>query len=494
MSPAATPEPESRSDTPVDIEKSPIADEKPAIPPRTPLTGFRKFMVMTLLCCAQFFDIVNASGAIIALPVLGKDLNFSPGATQWVVSAYTLTFASFLVSAGRLTDIYNPKLVFCIGFLTVGVFSVLSAVSVAPVMLLVFRAIQGLGAAMTLPSAIAMIVVAFPEPGEQGRALAIFGAFGALGNVVGVVLGGVLTARASWRWVFYLIAIVVIPFSVLSFLFLPEQTVNEENKGRTLDWPGIGALTGGLILFVYAISDANTVGWKKPQIIVTLVLSVLFFAAFFVIERIVKDPAVPPRTWTNKNFLPLFIYTWSVYWFVFGLQLQIVNVFQELFHWSPLSAALHCLPLGVAGGITAYLTGLVAPRVPRKILLVNGQVFMAVGAVLFALADRPEKYWSYMFPGMILAMIGLASAYVGVSIAIMADARKGEEGIVGAMLNTALQIGATIGLAVVTAVTLGVNKNQPLDAISQHKGYAASFWSLIGVNGITILIALVFVK
>lgn len=193
----------------VDIEKlkNTLQNDKIVPPPREPLKGFRKFVLMVLLCCAQFFDIVNASCATVALPTvsvpisdcllhdlnissmqIAKDLNFSPGAIQWVLSAYTLTFASFLVSAGRLTDIYNPKLIFCAGFLTVGIFSVLCAVSVAPVMLLVFRAIQGLGAALTLPSAIAMIVTNIPEPNEQAQALAIFGASGALGMVAGGIL------------------------------------------------------------------------------------------------------------------------------------------------------------------------------------------------------------------------------------------------------------------------------------------------------------------
>jgi len=119
---------------------------------------------------------------------------------------------------------------------------------------------------------------------------------------------------------------------------------------------------------------------------------------------------------------------------------------------------------------------------------------MAIGAVLLALADRPEKYWSYLVPALILGTAGMSMGYVGVSVAIMADAPKGEEGVVGALLNTALQIGATLGLAVVTAISLGVNKNQPLDPISQHKGYEASFWSLLGMNGIMIIATLIFVK
>lgn len=119
---------------------------------------------------------------------IGEGLDFAPGALQWIISAYTLTFAAFMVSAGRLSDIYHPKPIFCIGYIIVGVFSILCGVSIHPIMLLVFRAVQGIGAAMTIPSSIAMIVRNFPEPDEQGRALAIFGAFGAIGNAVGFVL------------------------------------------------------------------------------------------------------------------------------------------------------------------------------------------------------------------------------------------------------------------------------------------------------------------
>jgi len=346
---------------------------------------------------------------------------------------------------------------------------------------------------MTLPSAISMIVQAFPEPAEQGRVLAIFGGFGAIGNVVGFILGGVLTSRASWHWIFYLVAIIVTPFSILSFFMLPKHEIQRESN-RKLDWQGVLALAGGLILFVYAVSEGNDVGWDKPQIIVTLILSVMLVFAFFAIERYVKDPAVPPSTWTNKNFLPLFLYTWSIYWHLNSMELQLVQVFQDLFGWSALSAAVHCLPIGLAGGTIAYLTGVVAPYIPRRVLLIGGQLLMGVATILFALADTPEKYWSHVLPAMIIGMTGTAAGYVGANIFIMAGARKGEEGVVGAMMNTAFQLGATVGIAVVTAVTLGVNKNQPLDALSQYQGYAASFWSLLGMHGIITIIAIVFVK
>ncbi|KDQ13884.1 hypothetical protein BOTBODRAFT_133128 [Botryobasidium botryosum FD-172 SS1] len=477
-----------------------LPTDKDLANPRSPAyvspKGVRRFVIVYTLCSAQFFDVFNAVSAITALPPLGADLGFSPGALQWVLSAYSLTFAAFMITAGRLSDIYHPKPIFCAGYAIVGITSILCAVSVHPIMLLVFRAIMGIGAAMTIPSAISMIVTTFPDPKEQGTALAEFAALGAIGNVIGFVIGGVLTAQVSWRWVFWISAILVLPFSALAFFVLPKHSLPTDGEKRQLDWVGVTILTGGLILFVYAISDANDVGWGNPRIIVTLIMSVVFMVAFFVSQRIVKDPVVPPKIWFNKNFTPLFIFTWSIYWFLMVLELQMALIFQDIFGWSALSAAVHCIPIGVSAGVGCIIAPYLVAHVPRRHLLLAGQLLMSTAAILFALADSPEKYWSHVFPGMIVGMCGTAIGYVGANIAIMADAPPGEEGVVGAMMNTAFQLGATIGIAVSTAITLGVNKDveysgNPSD---QFKGYSASFWSVLGMNAIMIVNALFFVK
>lgn len=290
----------------------------------------------------------------------------------------------------------------------------------------------------------------------------------------------------------------VLPLTAISWIALPGSPKTEsekvENNRRHIDIPGVTALTGGLILFVYAISDANTAGWGKPQIVVTLIMSGVFILAFFIIERYVKDPAVPPSTWFNKNAIPLFVYSLSIYWFLTGAELQLVQIFQDLYGWSALSAALHCIPIGVAGGVSSQLTGMYGPRIPRRILLPFGQLLLIVASTLFALSDHPSKYWSHILPGMILGLWGLAIAYVAANIALMSSAKKGEEGVMGALMNTAFQLGATVGVAVMTAITLGVNKKQPLDPVSQFKGYETSFWSLLALHGISLLVVVVWVR
>ncbi|THU97275.1 MFS general substrate transporter [Dendrothele bispora CBS 962.96] len=465
------------------------------------LSPLRKKLVLAVLSGAQFFDIFNACAAIIALPTLQEDLHFDEGTIQWVLAAYTLTFAAFMLISGRISDMFHPKPVFVVGFLIIGLFSIPIGASVNPIMTIILRAVQGIGAAMNIPSAIAMITTSFPDPVERGRAYAIYGAFGAIGNCLGFILGGVISSKASWRWVFYLLAILIIPFSLVSWFILPRVTSSEQkSQKKGLDWPGVASLTTGLILFVFAISESSASGWNSPRVIAPLVISIFAFGAFLLIERIVKDPALPPRTWTNKNFTPLFFFGWSLYWWLFSSEMQLVQVFTALWGVSTLSAAIRCLPLGIAGGTTAYLTGIFAPKIPRRILLVSGQLLMAVGSILFALADVKEKYWSHVVPGMIIGMIGISAAYVACTIVVMEGTRKGEEGVVSAVMFTSYQVGATLGLAVVASITLGVNSKLVGDAaagnenVNEFAGYAASFWSLLGMNGLMIIITLLFVK
>ncbi|KAJ7582276.1 major facilitator superfamily domain-containing protein [Mycena floridula] len=462
----------------------------------TELSSLRKSFILLVLCGALFFDTYNACAVIIALPSLGEDLGFSPSSLQWVVSGYTLTFAAFMLVSGRLSDIFHPKPVFVTGFLVLGVLAIPIGASVNPIMMIVLRAIQGIGAAMNTPTAVAMIATTFPNPKEQSRAYALYGGAGTVvGNVAGFVIGGVLTARLSWRWVFYLLGIIVIPFAIASWFILPPHENRKHEEKPTIDWPGVFSLAVGLILFVFGISEGSGSQWGTPRAIVPLVFSILMFAAFLFIERIVKSPALPPATWSNKNFLPLFFYAWSPYWWVFGVQVQFVEIFMDMWGMTTLSAAIHCLPMGISAGTSSYLSGQFGHKIPKKVLLVTGQVLMAIGAILFALADTKDKYWSHIVPGMIVGMFGIGMSYFGCTITMMAGARSGEEGVVGAMMHTSYQIGATVGLAVISSITIGVNARVvSQDPSALFKGYQASFWSLLGLNGIMALVALIFVR
>ncbi|EEB97109.1 hypothetical protein MPER_03633, partial [Moniliophthora perniciosa FA553] len=265
---------------------------------------------------------------------------------------------------------------------------------------------------MTIPSAVSMVTTTFPDPDERGRAYAIYGAFGAVGNALGFVLGGVISSKASWRWVtasilvFYLIAILMTPFGIIAWFVLPNpQPGQGSSKGKTLDWPGVGTLTAGLVLFVYAITEAGSQGWRSPAVLATLIISIFLFGGF------------PTRR--EARFRPSISTSKHVYWWLFSIELQLVQVFQNLWGLTSIAAAIRCIPLGIVGGITAYLVGVFAPKIPRIPLLLGGQVLMGIGSVLFALAVGEDKYWSYVVPGIIVGTSGLSLAYVGSMIVVM---------------------------------------------------------------------------
>ncbi|TRM59428.1 major facilitator superfamily domain-containing protein [Schizophyllum amplum] len=418
----------------------------------TGVSRARQLASLIVICLAQFFDIFNSSSAIILLPTLGDDLGFSQSELQWVLSAYALTFGSLMLISGRIGDVFHPKPVFCAGFLVMGLLSIPVAASVHPIMTIVFRALQGLGAALNVPTGLSMIGTMFTDPREKSRAFALFAAIGGIGNVAGLLIGGFVTVGASWRWVYYISAMAIVPTSLAAWLVLPDLQNDYDGRKRNLDIPGVATLTCALILLVYALSEGGDAGdtfsgWSSPQVIATLVISVVLLVAFFVIEKVQSDPALPPQTWRNKNFIPLFFCCWSPYWWLFVCAVNIVQLHVDVWGVSLSSTALRCIPLGVTGGFASMIVGQYAHKVPRRLLLTVGQVLQAVGTVLFALADSPDKYWSRIFPGIIVGMMGMACSYVGSTVAMMEGAAPNQQGVVGAVMSTSYQIGATIGLA-----------------------------------------------
>ncbi|KAF9490606.1 MFS general substrate transporter [Pleurotus eryngii] len=444
-----------------------------------------QLILLGIFCLAQFFNVFNASTVLVSLPSLGANLHFAPGTLQWILSAYTLTFALFVLVTRTLANIFHPKPIFCLGFMFVGVFNIPVGASVHPIMAIVFHVLQGMGAAMNVPSGIAMLHTTFPDPVECSAAYASYALAAMVGNISGFIVGGVLTARTSWHWVHYLCVIMVIPMSAAAWFLLPVHTTPLKSEWRSVDIPGFLTLTAGLILFMYAISDAIDAGEHTsflsafPQVITTLILSVIAFVTFFIIKSVVAHPALLLRTWRNKNFTLLFFYALSPYWWCLGCKLQLVTIFLNLWYDLPLIAALRCLPIGIAGGVASYLVGCVLPYLPTKWVLVTMQLLTATGSMLFAFAGMEERYWSFVFPWMVVGMLGLASAYVGCTTTVMGNTWKGEEGVMGAVMYTAYQVGSTIGIAILMSIMEGINSHQPNDQISQFKGYTVSFWSTL---------------
>ncbi|KAI0079805.1 MFS general substrate transporter, partial [Panus rudis PR-1116 ss-1] len=413
------------------------------------LPAWRSWTLLFIFSMAQLLDIFNVTAPTIALPKIADDLGAPFNERQWVINAYALTFGAFLLTGGRLSAIFGHKLLFQLGLTCLGICALISGFAVNGPMLYVFRAIQGIGAAMTVPTAMSMIVLIFPTRSQQDRALGIFAGMGAVGNVGGTIIGGVISEKLTWRWIFYIMAIIICVLAISSLLLVPYFP--PEAKGelhlRNLDWLGLGTITLALILFVYAVTEGNNRGWGSGAVLAPLIISIALIVLFAYIETKVSHPLVHPAIWKLPTFTPLFFITMSLYGYMNIFAFQESQLFQQIWQTSALSAAVRMIPYGVTGFITTFVVGSIAQYVPPKYILVLGQLCILGGTILYQFAPNVEHYWNRVFPAFIISAFGISSGFVA---AKRPDLHiPGVTALIGAIFNSVLQVGSAICIAIV---------------------------------------------
>ena len=261
----------------------------------------RRGLALALLCAAQFVDVLDVNVVIVALPSIGRDLGFAEGDLQWVVTAYVLFFAGFLLLAGRMADLFGRRRMFVLGMVIFASASLACGLAGSPVVLVVARAVQGFGAAITAPAALSIITGLYAEGPGRNRALAVWTAIAAGGGAAGLVLGGLLTDGLGWEWAFYINVPVGAAAVALAPVLLPGDP--EAGTPRRLDVPGAFVATGGLVLLVYGLTRVEEEGLGSPLTLGALALAAVMVPAFLLIERRVADPLVPLRTFRSRNLM-----------------------------------------------------------------------------------------------------------------------------------------------------------------------------------------------
>ncbi|KAH9840667.1 MFS general substrate transporter [Rhodofomes roseus] len=457
----------------------------------------RRYLLLLTFCLAQFLDAVNNSALFSAIPDLENSLGITEAESTWVISAFQLTFASFLLISGRISDVYNPKVAFTGGVVALGLISVGAGFAKDKIAIIILRALSGMAAAMTIPSALALLVSVFVEPNEQARALGLFGGCGAVGNVLGLIIGGIFVQYANWSWVFWFVAIVAALITVMCLLLVPPQepkvrVASAGPRWRALDLVGVSVLTAALILFIFAITSGSAYGWATAEVLVPLVISVLMVAAFFWYEtRIPPDvAAVPPRTWFLPNFAVLFgtallpYFWWTTIFTVFTL------LWQDEYGWSAISTAIHMIPIGVLAFSMSF-TGPLARKINPKWIILFGESMLVVATILLAFADGPDKYWPFVFPAFVLGSGGAMLAYTHTNIAIFRTSPSSMAGTVGAIFNGALQLGSAVGIAAVDSLEESVQEQYPN---TPYVGQRAVFWFLLGIVCIELVAMAIFYR
>lgn len=405
------------------ITTSQKEEEKPNVStPLLSLNTHRKTVILLLLSSALFLDAFNALALSTALPVLLVQLHIPDNEDVWIFGAYQITFSGSLLLCGRISDLYNPKWVFLVGSISLTVLSIIAGFIRKEIPLLVLRALIGIGAALTIPSSQHLIVHMYPDPVSQAKALSVFASFGGLGLVSGLLFGALFVQFATWSWIFYFVAITTGIISLSIFYLLPSTNPQSQSVAHTgkltsltrfkkLDLFGVGLITIGLILFVFAItsgSQGKSTGgpgssWGTAQVIVPLVLSVFLIIGFFAWERYIpeEDAAVPPQVWKYEN-VGILLWAATIPFMWWSSIYPLFSVFWQLVEgWSPIKVALHFLPMVLAIFPVAPLTAHLPSKIPSKWIILFGLTCLIIANVLLPFADdgSADCYWRFAFPG-----------------------------------------------------------------------------------------------
>jgi EmrB/QacA subfamily drug resistance transporter len=445
-----------------------------------------KWLALALLAAAQFVVVLDASIVNVALPSIGADLKFSQDDLSWVVNAYVLVFGGFLLLGGRMADLLGRRRLFIVGLILFAAASLAGGLAESAGWLVAARAVQGLGAALLSPAALALVTVLFAEGAERNKAMGVWGAVAGSGGAVGVLLGGMLTEWAGWEWVLF----VNVPIGIAAALLAPRLLPESRNEGeRHFDVAGALTITSGLSLLVYALVDANDAGWGSTQTIVLSAIAVALLAAFYVIERRQKAPLVPfpgifrIRTITGINVSAVLVAA-SLFSMFFFISLYMQNVLG----FSPIETGLAYLPLAVGIIITAGATAGLVTRFGFKPVLVSGLVVTAAGLIWFSQVDANGSYvGDVLFPSL-LAAVGLGLAFVSMTVAAVSGVETHEAGLASGLINTSQQIGGALGLAVLATVANSKIDDMAASGASQAVALTEGFQSafLVGA-GLAIL-------
>jgi EmrB/QacA subfamily drug resistance transporter len=437
----------------------------------------RKGLALLLLAAAQFVVVLDASIVNVALPSIGKDLHFSQDDLSWVVNAYVLVFGGFLLLGGRMADLLGRRRIFVVGLILFAAASLLGGLSTNEGQLIAARAVQGLGAALLSPAALAILTTTFAEGAERNKALGVWGAVAGSGGAVGVLLGGVLTEGLGWEWVLFVNVPIAVAAAFGAMRVLGES---RDESARSFDIAGALTVTAGLSLLVYAIVDANNAGWGSAQTIGLGALALALIAAFVVIERRQRQPLVPFRIFENRTLTGANLTAVFVAMSLFSMFFFVSLYMQQVLGYSALKAGLSYLPL--AGGIivSAGAASALTTRFGFKPVLASGLVLVAGGLFWFAQISPDGTYvGDILFPSL-LAAVGLGFAFVPLTIAAVSGVKPDDAGLASGLINTSQQVGGALGLAILAAVAIGRTSDfaRPSPA-ALTEGFQAAF--LVGM-------------
>ena len=425
---------------------------------------------LLVIATAQLMLVLDDTIANIALPSIQRDLGVAPAILPWIVNAYVLAFGSLLLFGGRVGDLYGRRRIFRVG---VGIFTVASLVGGLggnAAMLVGSRALQGLGAALTAPNALALIATTFPMGAARNKAMAVYGAMSALGITIGVLLGGVLTGLLSWRWVFF----INVPIGLAVLAGAKVLIEGQRNTGR-LDTVSAICGTGAMFGLVYGITRGGEHGWGDPVTVGLFVAAALLLGLFIWLQSRRGDPMLPLSLFDERNRSGSYATMLFVGAGLMGTFYLIVLFLQEALRMSPVRTGLASLPFSAGIILGAGISSKLVERLAPRFVAAPGLVAAAGGMFWLSLLSTTASYAFHILPGVFLTSFGLGMAAVTMTLTAVHGVADERAGVASSLVNMAQQIGAALGLAVFTTISLAVaNGRVPGVAAVMREGTAGS--------------------
>ena len=411
----------------------------------------QRWAALALLCVAQFVDVLDVNAVVVALPTIEWDLGFAPQDLQWVVTAYVLFFGGFLLLAGRLADLFGRRRMFVAGLALFTASSFACGLAGSPLLLIVFRAAQGLGAAIVAPAALATISTTFPEGRERNFAMGVWTAVAAGGGAAGLVLGGLITDGLGWEWIFFVNVPVGVAGIALSFALL--EADRGERASSRLDLTGALTVTGGLVLLVYGLTRAEEAGLGSPATLGTMALAGSLLAAFLFVEWSVSDPLVPLRVFRTRDLVGSSLVAFTNTATTSPVSVLAVLYLQQVLAYSPTLAGLLGLPCSLSVVVGSILGSRLTGTLGARRTMALGLVGISVATLVIVGISASGGLW-YVVANATLSGLALGCSAVASTTRGTSAVKEEERGLASGLLNSSAQVGTALGLAVLFAVAV----------------------------------------
>jgi EmrB/QacA subfamily drug resistance transporter len=408
-----------------------------------------RWVLLVLLSAADFLVLLDATVVNIALPAIQAGLGISTADLQWVISGYVLLFGATLLAWGRLGDVVGHARIFIAGVAVFSVASLLCGTSESSGVLLACRAVQGVGAAMVAPSALALVTIIFTREDERTRALAIWGGMAAIGAAAGLILGGLVTSALSWRWIFLINVPVGIVVLVVAWMLLPRT--QSSRTSPSIDWGGVALITAGSLAGMYAFTQVPSEGWLGGEVLAWGAIGATLLALFVWVERRSEAPLVPFTFFRQRRATTGVVGTLLRAAGLFGVFYFASIYSQDVLHYSALEAGLAFLPVPAAIAAGSYAADRLVPRRGATPTALAGLGVSLAGLILLSRLGPDGDYLTQLLPGMIGVYLGMGLSYVPLTL-LATSVGAEEEGLASGLLNAVSQIGGAVGLAIVVSV------------------------------------------